>query len=338
MLEQFGKDLARLKLNIYEIAGLEYPPQIVLEVVEQARTQGRLLQSELARLQPTLTAMQLAPSEIARSIAPIIEVFRHQAQEIHQVARLFQAYNAQIRDAFEQIGRLAAIVIPVFHPDSYWQDFEAVEQYGDRNAARRLAQGIAWHPSGWVRKALALRAKAEGKDIDTLRLEALTESLLRVVPHMRNLVPVKTEAAGLLLAPDGTPSIVRPEDLPVDLAIEWVRQETARGAELWLLDWSYTPDIFLEKDPAEGEEPQLRIFTVAEPRRLSSAKRQGRPLGSTVFTSDLFQHEYINAYMKLCSNGFSDPSQLAVAGELGITERTLRNYLRRCNLRWPPQA
>src|SRR5919106_441925 len=90
MLEQYGKDLARLKLNINEIAGLEYPPQIVLEVVEQARIQERLLRSDLARLQPTLTAMQLAPSEIARSIAPTIEVFRHQAQEIHQVARLFR--------------------------------------------------------------------------------------------------------------------------------------------------------------------------------------------------------------------------------------------------------
>ena len=82
MLEQFGKDLARLKQNISEIAGLKYPPQMMLEVVEQARTQERLLQSELAKLQPTLTTMQLAPSQIARSIAPTIEVFRHQAQEI----------------------------------------------------------------------------------------------------------------------------------------------------------------------------------------------------------------------------------------------------------------
>jgi hypothetical protein len=338
MLEQLGKDLARLKLNINEIPRLEYPPQVVLEVVEQARAQQRFFQSELAKLQPTLTTMQFAPSEIARSIAPTIEAFRHQAQEIHQVARLFQPYQSQIRDAFEQIVRLAAIVIPVFHPDPYWQDFEAVEQYGDRNAAQRLAQGIPWHPKGWVKKALALRAKTEGKGIDALCLEALTESLLCVVAHMRRLVPVKTEADGLLLTSDGTPSIVRPEDLPVELAMEWVRQETARGAELWLFGLPYTPDIILEKHPAEGEEPQLRIFTVAEPRRLSSAKRQGRPLGSTVFTEDLFQRRYINAYLKLYSESFGRPSQLKVAGELGIDERTLRNYLRRYNLWWPPQV
>jgi hypothetical protein len=92
MLEQYGKDLARLKLNINEIAGLQYPPQIVLEVVELARTQQRLFQSELARVQPSLTAMQLAASETVRRIAPALEAFQRQAQEIDQVTRLFGDY------------------------------------------------------------------------------------------------------------------------------------------------------------------------------------------------------------------------------------------------------
>jgi hypothetical protein len=360
MLEQFGKDLAHLKLNIYEIAGLEYPPQIWFEALEQARAQQRLFQSELTRVRPSLTAMQLA-SETARRIAPALEAFQRQAQEIDQVARLFQTYQAQIRDAFGQIGRLAAVIIPVLHPDPYWQDFEAVEQYGDRNAARRLAQGIPWHPGGWVRKALALRAKAEGKGIDALCLEALTESLLCVVAHMRRLVPVKTEADGLLLTSDGTPSIVRPEDLPVDLAIEWVRQETARGAVLWLFGLPYTPDIILEKHPAEGEDPQLRVFATSEAFELPagprpdglvrakvaqnrsvliypSGRQPGRPRGSGYYAKkEVFQADYIQAYLEVLSRNGSRPAQVEVAAELGIGKRTFQSYLAGFGLPWPPQ-
>src|SRR5919106_1114429 len=326
MLDQFGKDLTRLKLTVAEIARFESPPQMVLEVVEQARAQQRFFQSELARVQSTLAAMQLPASETVRRIAPALEAFQRQAQEIDQVARLFQAYDAQIRDAFEQIGRLAAIVIPVFHPDPYWQDFEAVEQYGDRNAARRLAQGIPWHPSGWGRKALALRAKAEGKGIDALCLEALTESLLCIVAHMRRLVPVKTEADGLLLTSDGTPSIVRPEDLPVDLAMEWVRQETARGAELWLFGLPYTPDIILEKHPAEGEDPQLRVLATSEAFELPAGPRPGRPPGTGTFRGrdDFLGH--IHIVVKMLQQEGRRPSEARVA-ELLLQQNLAGGYL-----------
>jgi hypothetical protein len=63
---------------------------------------------------------------------------------------------------------------------------------------------------------------------------------------------------------------------------------------------------------------------------------RGRPIGSRAIPQEAFQHSYLASYRTVQLNKGAPPTQLEVAMELGISERTLRTYLDKYNAPWPP--
>ena len=70
---------------------------------------------------------------------------------------------------------------------------------------------------------------------------------------------------------------------------------------------------------------------------LREIERRGRPQGSTAIPEDVFETKYVEAYTKVMERSGDRPRQVDVANELGIDERTFRNYLKRIDLAWPPR-
>lgn len=71
-------------------------------------------------------------------------------------------------------------------------------------------------------------------------------------------------------------------------------------------------------------------------KQLSAAIRRGRPLGSTIYTREEFEARYREAYQGL-RRSWRSPRQDQVAEALGLSERSLRDYLARFRLPWPPR-
>ena len=63
---------------------------------------------------------------------------------------------------------------------------------------------------------------------------------------------------------------------------------------------------------------------------------RGRPTGSRFISQENFQYKYLSAYRSVQAKKHALPTQLNVAMELGISERTLRTYLNIYNAPWPP--
>jgi hypothetical protein len=71
-------------------------------------------------------------------------------------------------------------------------------------------------------------------------------------------------------------------------------------------------------------------------QRREACKLPGRSYGSSLIPSRLFQEVYAAWYHELWQHYGNRPSQAILASDLGISERTLRRYLTRGHLTWPP--
>jgi AraC-like DNA-binding protein len=71
-------------------------------------------------------------------------------------------------------------------------------------------------------------------------------------------------------------------------------------------------------------------------QRQEAQVRKGRPPRSTQIEQAQLQEDYRHAYYDIMKRTGRRPSQLDVAEELFISERTLRRYLKRGGLPWPP--
>ena len=71
-------------------------------------------------------------------------------------------------------------------------------------------------------------------------------------------------------------------------------------------------------------------------QRQEAPVHQGRPPGSTLVDASHFQDAYRHAYDNIRQRTGRWPRQRDVAEELCISERTLRRYLKRGGLPWPP--
>ena len=71
-------------------------------------------------------------------------------------------------------------------------------------------------------------------------------------------------------------------------------------------------------------------------QRQEAQVRKGRPPRSTQIEQAQFQEDYHHAYYNIMKRAGTRPSQCDVAEELFINERTLRRYLKRWELLWPP--
>jgi hypothetical protein len=71
-------------------------------------------------------------------------------------------------------------------------------------------------------------------------------------------------------------------------------------------------------------------------QRREAFKPPGRSYGSSLIPVPTFQAAYAEMYHQLWHRYGDRPSQLRMANELGISERTLRRYIARDKLPWPP--
>jgi hypothetical protein len=71
-------------------------------------------------------------------------------------------------------------------------------------------------------------------------------------------------------------------------------------------------------------------------QRQEAQVRKGRPPKSTQIEQAQFQEDYRHTYYDIMKRTDRQPRQLDVAEELFISERTLRRYLKRGGLPWPP--
>jgi len=69
---------------------------------------------------------------------------------------------------------------------------------------------------------------------------------------------------------------------------------------------------------------------------LREIERRGRRANSMTMTQSEFREAYPRVYKALWEREGERPSQLKVAAELGMVERTFRRHLERYNLPWPP--
>jgi hypothetical protein len=71
-------------------------------------------------------------------------------------------------------------------------------------------------------------------------------------------------------------------------------------------------------------------------QRQEAPVHPGRPPGSTLLDASHFQDAYRHAYDNIRQRTGTRPRRRDVAAELCISERTLRRYLQRGGLPWPP--
>jgi hypothetical protein len=83
------------------------------------------------------------------------------------------------------------------------------------------------------------------------------------------------------------------------------------------------------------EREASRSPVVQQPRPVLG--RRGRPEGSTLLQASDFQQQYALTYRALWERTGKRPTQFEVAAEMGMGERTLRRYLKRDGMPWPPR-
>jgi hypothetical protein len=76
---------------------------------------------------------------------------------------------------------------------------------------------------------------------------------------------------------------VCPYDLPLKILWNWIKQEAARAAGLWLVGQPYAPTIVLEKPPGGDGELQLARFTSDNANKSEIVNQGDRPFGSGIF-------------------------------------------------------
>lgn len=108
----------------------------------------------------------------------------------------------------------------------------------------------------------------------------------------------------------------------------------------WRFAWTTPPQGVLKEPVVVIDRPSAAPLAVRLERwyneHLLGRVVRGRPPGITTYTEDEFKEAYLEAYREL-RRSFRSPRQDQVAERLGISEATLRNYLRRWGLPWPPR-
>jgi len=88
-------------------------------------------------------------------------------------------------------------------------------------------------------------------------------------------------------------------------------------------------------DGTIGTEELRRALPTIQPS-LRQQELRGRPVGSTLIPASAFPEQYTRTYHTLRERTGQRPTQLDVAEELGMSERTLRCNIKHCVLAWPP--
>lgn len=118
-----------------------------------------------------------------------------------------------------------------------------------------------------------------------------------------------------------------------------VRMSGPSGNRLWHFEWASPPEgelrepvVVLENEALAEHAKRLRLWYN---QHLLGQVVRGRPYGTRVYSKEEFERAYREAYARQ-KRLYLRPRQEQVAEELGISVRTLRNYLRMWGLPWPP--
>jgi hypothetical protein len=179
---------------------------------------------------------------------------------------------------------LQSIQFSIPRIDPLWTDI-SMAQDGDPEAAERLASRVPWRPDQWQKEAIRLRARSLGRSPQEVYQEALKQGVLMALQWE------ETDTFPFLIRPQSTwvyddehiLATVCPYDLPLKILWNWIKQEAARAAGLWLVGQPYAPTIVLEEPPGGDGELQLARFTSDNANKSEIVNQGGRPFGSGIF-------------------------------------------------------
>jgi hypothetical protein len=231
---------------------------------------------------------------------------------------------------------LQSIQFSIPRLDPLWTDVSLARR-GDAKAAERLTSRFSWHPGQWQKEAIRLRARSLGRTLKEVHQEALVQGVLMALQWE------VTDSLPFLIAPNSNwlfdnhhvPTTVCPFDLPLEILWNWIQQEAARAAGLWLVGQSYAPTIVLEEHPGEDGELRLARFTSDSTTNPKMVNQGGRPLGSGTFKDrEAFLQEVRLAATEVARRG-DRVTQTSVASILcrkslvgiGDPERQLRSWV-----------
>jgi hypothetical protein len=176
---------------------------------------------------------------------------------------------------------------------------------GDADAAGRLAARIRWRPDKMLRLIIQLKARISGCSSEEVRIQALTQGVLRVLSYKENVqLPVLLQP-GSEWALDNEKNIITicPEELTPREYWDWLQEEAARAAGLLLTGQVYAPSFVVIEPPDEDYNLQLAQFTSSsENYRLDGYR--GRPVGSGTFENrDAFLNQVSLAAVQIRRRG-----------------------------------
>jgi hypothetical protein len=121
--------------------------------------------------------------------------------------------------------------------------------------------------------------------LERVHSQALTQGVILALGWDRDAsIPLLVGPQGQwVYTPDAVLDTLCPFRLDLGLFWGWVKEESCRAAELWLVGQPYAPTVVLEEPPGAEGELRLARFTSVSPDGLGLRTLRGRPLGSGVF-------------------------------------------------------
>lgn len=255
---------------------------------------------------------EVARKELAKSLFGLNELATSKIQEIStifsrplkepeifgrmpQINQALAAFDLGLNKRFAEIVRVAEILslrlreqfrsfqITHLAPNPLWSDIiGALDR--DPSAAERLALRINWYPNQWQRDCIRLKSRFEGSSPDEVRKQALIQGVILALGwEKEDEIPIQIELQSTWLHDDQhNLTTVFPMEIPARLFWNWIKEEAARAAGLWLIGFPYAPTVVLENYPDENSDWQLARFTTL-PTDEQSLTRRGRPFGSGIF-------------------------------------------------------
>ena len=304
--ELSATDLSSRQLRLKELAGaLPRFDALIAAKIPQAPLIDPTLLRQISQVVPTIAASNLALKSLGTAVfpAPLIDpalqrqmsklgalidsaLWRQMSQFGQTLAALNSVLNNQVAESLSlwlrEYSRSIRIAFPP--PDPLLSDIiDALDK--DPSAAERLALRISWQPDQWQRECIRLKARFEGSSPDEVRKKALSQGvILALCWEKEDEVPIQIGPQSKWLY-DGQQHLatVLPMHIPIQLLWEWIQEEAARAAGLWLVGYPYAPSVVLEAPPDQSGHWQLARFTLPPTEEQSLTTRRGRPYGSGIF-------------------------------------------------------
>ncbi len=215
--------------------------------------------------------------------------------------------------------------------DRLWIDVASAQE-GDLEAAHRLSTRISWNPNQWQREAIRLRARTQGTSPFQVQQDCLTKGVSLALGWKGDQIfPLLVQpTSAWLYDSDQTLSSVHANNFPAPMLWEWIREEAARAAGLWLVGHPYAPTVVLAEPPDVDGDWHLAKFTSENPQDTP----RGRPFGNGIFEDGQTFLEEIRLAVGHVQAGGQRVTQERVAGVLSQRSLLGSNSADRQLRRW----